>query len=82
MPDGGVQNIADVMRRVLTEYRDRHSPAARHARREEKNGSARLESQRWECDNTQSRHIPDEVRDMVLVRDGGKQVMQSYWRRR
>jgi 5-methylcytosine-specific restriction endonuclease McrA len=72
MPDGGEQNIADVMRRVLTEYRDRHSPAARHARREAKNGSARLESQRWECDNTQSRHIPDEVRDMIFVRDRGQ----------
>ena len=69
MPDGGEQNIADVMRRVLAEYRDRHSPAARHARREAKNGSASLESQRWECDSTPSRHIPDEVRDMVFVRD-------------
>ena len=55
MPDGGEQNIADVMRRVLTEYRDRHSPAARHARREAKNGSARLESQRWECDSSESK---------------------------
>ena len=72
MPDGGEQNIADVMRRVLAEYRDRHSPAARHARREAKNGSARLESQRWECDSTQSRHIPDEIRDKVFVRDGGQ----------
>jgi len=72
MPDGGEQNIADVMRRVLAEYRDRHSPVARHARREAKNGSARLESQRWECNSTQSRHIPDEVRDMVFVRDGGQ----------
>jgi len=69
MPDGGEQNIADVMRRVLAEYRNRHSPAARHARREAKNGSASLESQRWECDSTPSRHIPDEVRDMVFVRD-------------
>jgi len=69
IPNGGEQNIADVMRRVLMEYRDRHSPAARHARREAKNGSASLESQRWECDSTPSRHIPDEVRDMVFVRD-------------
>jgi len=72
IPGGGEQNIADVMRRVLVEYRDRHSPGARHARREAKNGSAHLEFQRWECDSTQSRHIPDEVRDMVFVRDGGQ----------
>jgi len=91
IPDGGEQSIADVMRRVLLEYRDRHSPAARHARREAKkgsaslesqrwecdsgetkSGSATLESQRWECDNTQSRHIPDEIRDMVFVRDEGQ----------
>ena len=69
MPDGGEQNIASILRRVLTEYRDRHSPAVRHARRAAKNGSASLDSQRWECDSTHSRHIPDEVRDMVFVRD-------------
>ncbi len=61
------------MKRVLTEYRDRHSPAARHARREEKNGQPGLESQRWEWeDATQSRHVPDGVRDEIFVRDGGQ----------
>jgi 5-methylcytosine-specific restriction endonuclease McrA len=72
MPDGDEQNIGDVMLRVMAEYRDRHSPVARQSRRAAKNGSASLESQRWECDSTQSRHIPDEVRDMVFVRDQGQ----------
>ena len=56
IPNGGEQNIADVMRRVLMEYRDRHSPAARHARREAKNGSARLESQRWERNSSEAKN--------------------------
>ena len=72
VPNGGEQNIVDVMRRVLTAYRERYSPAARHARREMKNGATSLESQRWECAATPSRHIPDEVRDMIFVRDGGQ----------
>ncbi|HEX6792190.1 MAG TPA: HNH endonuclease signature motif containing protein, partial [Candidatus Krumholzibacteria bacterium] len=68
-------SFADIMKAALVEYRDRHSPAARHARREAKNGAASLDSRRRELNSNElgpSRHIPDEVRDEVFVRDGGQ----------
>jgi 5-methylcytosine-specific restriction endonuclease McrA len=86
VPDGGELTFADVMKTVLAEYRDRHSPAARQKRRETKhvNGAASVadagktgangpDSHRWEWeDATKSRHIPDETRDQVFVRDRGQ----------
>ncbi|HKW13961.1 MAG TPA: HNH endonuclease [Candidatus Krumholzibacteria bacterium] len=64
----GKSSFADVMRVVFTEYRDRHSPFRRHGRRIAKSGPERPDSRRREC----TRHIPDEVRDAVFVRDGGQ----------
>jgi 5-methylcytosine-specific restriction endonuclease McrA len=64
-------SFADAMTIVYTEYYERHSPAARHARRETKKGVVSPDSRRRECDVVQSRHIPDEVRDAVFVRDHG-----------
>ena len=61
----------DVALVVFREYRDRHSPIARHRRRELRKGAATLDSHRWESSDG-SRHIPDEVRDAVWVRDGGQ----------
>jgi 5-methylcytosine-specific restriction endonuclease McrA len=58
---------------AFREYRDRHSPIARQKRREAKIGSASIHSHRWERnDATKSRHIPDEVRDVIFSRDGGQ----------
>ena len=68
----GDPSYGDISLTVFREYRDRHHPIARLARRERK-GSASLHSHRWEwSDTTQSRHIPDEVRDVVFSRDGGQ----------
>ena len=75
VPDGGDLAFADLMKVVLTEYRDRHSPAARHERRQAKRREESPDSHRWEWKNAQgekSRHIPDEIRDEVFVRDGGQ----------
>ncbi|HEX6789966.1 MAG TPA: HNH endonuclease signature motif containing protein [Candidatus Krumholzibacteria bacterium] len=67
--DGKNPSIGDVIKTVLAEYRDRHSPTARKERRDAKD----LHSRRRECkDATKTRHIPDEVRDEVFARDGGK----------
>ena len=58
---------------VFGEYRDRHSPFARQQRRSAKKGLPGPDSHRWEWnDADRSRHIPDEVRDEVFVRDGGQ----------
>jgi 5-methylcytosine-specific restriction endonuclease McrA len=65
-------SFADAMTIVYTEYYERHSPVARHARRQSKKGAASLDSRRRECDETHTRHIPDEVRDEIFVRDHGK----------
>jgi hypothetical protein len=69
---GPAMSFADVMRVVFTEFRDRHSPAARHARRQNRIGVASLYSRQRECDDPHTRHIPDEVRDAVFVRDHGQ----------
>ena len=66
----GDSSFGEVSLAVFREYRDRHSPIARQARREKK-GSASLHSHRWECVEP-TRHIPDEVRDVVFVRDAGQ----------
>ena len=66
-------SFADVIKLVLKEYRERHSPAARQERREARKGENRPDSHRWECnDAMQSRHIPDDIRDEVFVRDNGQ----------
>jgi 5-methylcytosine-specific restriction endonuclease McrA len=67
--DGKNPSIADVLKTVLTEYRDRHSPAARKERRDAKEVHSRRRE--WK-DAPQARHIPDEIRDEVFARDGGK----------
>ena len=69
---GDDPSYGEVSLTVLREYRDRRDPIARQARREKK-GSASLHSHRWEWNGAEpSRHIPDEVRDVVFMRDGGQ----------
>ena len=84
----GDTSYGDVLLTVLREYRDRHRPIARQQRREKKgaaslhshqwessveNGPTDLHSHQWEWKDAEpSRHIPDEVRDVVFVRDGGQ----------
>jgi 5-methylcytosine-specific restriction endonuclease McrA len=71
--NSGFASFADVMKLVLKEYRDRHSPVARQQRREARKGPAGPDSHRWEWeDAAKSRHIPDETRDKVFVRDRGQ----------
>jgi 5-methylcytosine-specific restriction endonuclease McrA len=96
MGGSAFESFVDVIKPMLKEYRDRHSPVARQERREAKKGSASPDSHRWEWKNAQcrretaahvtigdhprersharadSRHIPDEVKDEVFVRDGGQ----------
>jgi 5-methylcytosine-specific restriction endonuclease McrA len=72
MGGSAFESFADAMKLVLREYRDRHSPKAKHERREKKRANT-PDSHRWECeDATKSRHIPDETRDEVFVRDQGR----------
>jgi 5-methylcytosine-specific restriction endonuclease McrA len=83
--DGHHPSMSDVLKTTLREYRDRHSPAARHERRAVRTGAAAAgvgesineasttDSRRREWnDATKSRHIPDEVRDAVFMRDQGR----------
>ena len=65
-------SFADVIRALADEYLERHSPVARNQRREKKRREANPDSQRRECKSTGTRHIPDNVRDGVFVRDGGQ----------
>ena len=67
----GSMSYGDISLAVFREYHERHSPIARQKRRELKKGSASLHSHRWELSEG-LRHIPDEVRDVVFVRDGGQ----------
>ena len=72
--DGEPMKFAEVVKIVLTEYRERHSPAARERRRQAKKGAASHEFRRRNCGTVDesSRHIPDDVRDAVWMRDGGQ----------
>jgi 5-methylcytosine-specific restriction endonuclease McrA len=75
IPDDGDMTFAEMMKAVLVEYRDRRSPAARHARRTAKKREESPDSHRWEWQNAQvepSRHVPDEIRDEVFVRDNAE----------
>jgi 5-methylcytosine-specific restriction endonuclease McrA len=67
-------SLGEVSEAALREYYDRHSPVSRQLRREVRKGSAGLDSHRRECDHAipTSRHIPDEVRDAVWLRDDGQ----------
>ncbi len=71
MPQGNQLTFGDVMKTVLTEYRDRHSPAARQATRAARKGEESPDSRRREW-SSDSRHVPDDVRDEVFVRDAGQ----------
>jgi 5-methylcytosine-specific restriction endonuclease McrA len=72
--DGEHLSIAEVLKSVLAEYRERHSPAARQQRRQARKGQAAPDSQRWECGTTgeRTRYIQPEVRDQVFVGDEGQ----------
>ena len=61
----------EIVLTVFREYHDRHYPTERHKRREAKKGSASLHSHQWELSEP-TRHIPDEVRDVIFSRDGGQ----------
>ena len=68
-------SFADVMKLVLKEYRERHSPAARKQRRDERKRATGPDSHRWEWKNPQdesTRHVPNDIRDEVFVRDEGQ----------
>jgi hypothetical protein len=66
----GGTSYGDIALTVLREFRNRHSPIEKQKRREKK-GSASLHSHRWEF-NQDSHRIPDVVRDVILIRDGGQ----------
>jgi 5-methylcytosine-specific restriction endonuclease McrA len=60
----------EIALKVYSDYRDRHSRLERQKRRERK-GQPSLHSHRCELSDG-SRHIPDEVRDVVFRRDDGQ----------
>ncbi len=72
--NGDYKSFSDVIKHVLAEYRERHSPSARQQRREARRGAASLDSRRRECGTTgeRPRHIPAEIRDEVFLRDEGR----------
>ena len=71
--NGEEKTFAEVMKATLAEYRDRHSPAARQARREARSPPNGPDSRRREWKNaTQSRNIPNDIRDKVFLRDQGQ----------
>jgi 5-methylcytosine-specific restriction endonuclease McrA len=73
MGNSAFESFADVIKLVLKEYRDRHSPGGKQQRREARRGADSPDSHRWEWkDVSQSRHIPEEIRDEVFVRDKGQ----------
>lgn len=66
-------SFADVVEVLVDEYLERHSPQARHERRNsKKKGAATPDSRRREWKNPQNRHVPDAIRDEVFVRDEGR----------
>ena len=65
--------FAEVVEVLVDEYLERHSPAARQERRENRKRSASPDSRRRECQNApKARHIPKDARDEVSVRDDGQ----------
>lgn len=84
--DGHRPSIAEVLKVTLKEYRDRHSPVARQERRAVRTTTVEVaaakvgeaageapgpDSRRRAEGATKSRHIADDVRDAVFVRDEG-----------
>jgi len=72
---GEKMTIADVLHVALTEYRDRHSPAARQQRREAKKGLKSPDSrvpERTASVGERSRHVRAEVKDQIFMRDHGQ----------
>jgi 5-methylcytosine-specific restriction endonuclease McrA len=66
-------SISEVLEVLVSEYLERHSPAARNERRVAGRRAASPVSQRRECnDAAPSRHIPNNVRDEVVTRDEGQ----------
>jgi 5-methylcytosine-specific restriction endonuclease McrA len=72
--NGDDKSFGEVVKIVLAEYRERHSPSARKQRRDARKGAASPDSRRRECGTTgeRSRYITSEVRDDVFARDGGR----------
>jgi len=83
----GDMTYGDICLAVFREYLERHSPIARQKRRDVKKGAASLDSHHRESSpkkrsaglhshrresNESSHHIPDVVRDVILIRDGGQ----------
>jgi len=83
----GDMTYGDISLAVFHEYLARHSPIARQKRRDIKKGAASLDSHQRESSlkkrstglhshrrelNESSHHIPDVVRDVILIRDGGQ----------
>ena len=83
----GDMTYGDICLAVFHEYLARHSPIARQKRRDIKKGAASLDSHQRESSlkkrstglhshrrelNESSHHIPDVVRDVILIRDGGQ----------
>jgi len=67
------ESFVEVIKPVLKEYRNRHSPVAKQQRRVARKREESPDSHRWEWkDATKSRHIPEQTRDEVFVRDGGQ----------
>lgn len=71
-------SFAEVLAVLLQEFIDRHSPVARHRRREEKHAVSRsgkystVGADGEHSDRQRSRHIPVSIRDEVFTRDGGQ----------
>lgn len=83
----GAMTCGDICLTVFREYLARHSPIARQKRRDINKGAASLDSHHRESSpkkrsaglhshrrepNESSHHIPDVVRDVILIRDGGQ----------
>jgi len=72
--DGRDMSFAEVLKAVLAEYRERHSPIARQKRRVARKRAKSPDSRRRECGTTgeRSRYVAAEVRDEVFARDEGR----------
>ncbi len=65
-------SFADVLEVLVTEFLDRRSPSARHARREAKKEQVVHTPTGGSKNTLPSRHVPAAARDEVFVRDGGQ----------
>ncbi|MCB0340011.1 MAG: HNH endonuclease, partial [Bdellovibrionales bacterium] len=71
---GYQSEMIEVLRRALQEYELRHSPKERQKRREHRRAKKLADAKPANQDNIQSKahHIPQEIRDQVYIRDGGR----------